>query len=101
MKRLLLLPLLLAVTPLNAEAFESRGVINANCLKLIRSLLTYPRSYRFDGFEVIENRGNGYGIAYVKYAARNRFGGMQIYGARCAAYPRNGRKWWRVRLMQS
>ena len=37
--------------------------------------------------------GNGHGVAYVKYAAENRFGGMQFFGAKCTAYPNKGETW--------
>ena len=100
-KRLLLLPLLLAITPLNAEAFESRAAIKVHCSKRIKSLLPNPSSYRFDGFAVLEDKGSGYGSAYVKYAAQNRFGGTQFYGAKCTAYPKNGQTWWKVQLLQN
>ena len=101
MKRLLLLPLLLALTPLSAEAFESRAAIKVHCSKRIKSLLANPSSYRFDGYAVLKDKGNGYGSVYVKYGAQNRFGGTQFYGAKCTAYPKNGKKWWKVQLLEN
>jgi hypothetical protein len=96
-----LLPVfLLAFVPAQAGAFESKSAIKVFCSSRIRSLLPDPSSYRFDGFAVMDDRGGGYGTAYVKYAAKNRFGGMQFYGAKCTAYKKNGQRWWKVELLR-
>ena len=60
MKRLILLPSLLALTPLSAEAFESRAVIKVHCSKRIKSLLPNPSSYRFNGYAVLEDKGKNH-----------------------------------------
>ena len=96
-----LLPVsLLTLAPVQTGAFESKSAIKVYCSSRIKSLLPDPRSYRFDGFAVMDDRGGGYGTAYVKYAAKNRFGGTQFYGAKCTAYKKNGQRWWKVELLR-
>ena len=92
--------LLALLVPVQTGAFESKSAIKVYCSSRIKSLLPNPSSYRFDGYAVLQDNGGGYGSAYVKYAAQNRFGGTQFYGAKCTAYKKNGERWWKVELLR-
>ena len=66
------------------------------CRKSVKQLLRDPDSYQFISASVTNSKADGTGIAFIRYRARNGFGGYTVNRAICTRYLRGSEFWYRA-----
>ena len=97
-----LLTLLAGCAPSRPRAWDSIGA-KAVCGSRIKNLLIDPDSYEFESATILETSGeyNEFGKAYIKYRAKDSFGGYVKGGAECERYEQNDVPYIKARLLEN